>query len=256
MTRIPPNYLKAGSSIHLFFLYCLLATVLFLISTKQSLTNNFTAKVITVLDGDTIEVSRSYHNVRIRLNGIDAPEKGQAYGHKSTEFVSAHAFLKEVTVQTFWLDKYGRTIGDVYLPDGTLLNKERVKAGLAWWYCKYSTDQPLAQLEIEAREAKRGLWRDPKPVPPWVFRKRQRGRLVSRDEMSCFPTVPVPLEGIQALPQPKSEELVTLPVVGNKRSGKYHLPHCSRYSQINLENRVEFASEAEAAGYRMAGNCR
>lgn len=145
----------------------------------------------------------------------------------------------------------------MYLPDGTMLNKELVKAGLAWWYCKYSMDQSLAQLELEAREAKIGLWQDPKPVPPWVFRKRQRGQSVSRDDMSCFPTVPVPSGGVQASPQPESQDLITLPVIGNKRSGKYHLPHCSGYSQINLENRVEFASEAEAEakGYRRAGNC-
>ena len=220
-------------------------------------TPDFSGPVTHVLDGDTIEVSRNHHNVRIRLNGIDTPEKGQAYGHQATEFVVLQAFSKEVTVQTFGLDKYGRTIGDVYLPDGTMLNKELVKAGLAWWYCKYSADQTLAQLEIEAREARRGLWQDPKPVPPWVFRKRQRDQSVSRAEMSCHPVVPIPREGVQALPQPESQEFVTLPVVGNKRSGKYHLPHCSGYSQINLENRVEFASEAdaEAAGYRRAGNC-
>ena len=103
---------------------------------------------------------------RIRLNGIDTPEKGQAYGHKATEFVVLQTFGKDVTVQTFGLDRYGRTIGDVYLPDVTMLNKELVKAGLAWWYCKYSADQTLAQLEIEAREARRGLWQDPKPVSP------------------------------------------------------------------------------------------
>lgn len=229
-----------------------------LLCAPHALSADFTGPVVRVLDGDTIEVSRNHHNVRIRLNGIDAPEKGQAYGHKAGEFVALQAFGRDVTVQTYGLDMYGRTIGDVYLPDGTLLNKELVKAGLAWWYCKYSADQSIAQLEIDAREAKRGLWQDPKPVPPWVFRKRQRGRSVSRDEMSCFLTVPIPLEGVQALPQPKSEELVTLPVVGNKRSGKYHLSHCSGYSQINFENRVEFASEAEAeaAGYRRAGNCR
>lgn len=191
------------------------------------------------------------------LNGIDAPEKGQAYGHMSGEFVALQAFGKDVTVQTYGLDKYGRTIGDVYLPDGILLNKELVKAGLAWWYCKYSADQSLAQLEIEAREAKRGLWQDPKPVPPWVFRKRQRGQSVSRDEMSCFPAVSAPIQGMQAPPEPGPQELVTWPVVGNKRSGKYHLSHCSGYSQINLENRVQFTSEAEAeaAGYMRAGNC-
>jgi endonuclease YncB( thermonuclease family) len=100
-------------------------------------------------------------------------------------------------VQTYGHDKYGRTIGDVYLPDGSLLNKELVKAGLAWWYCKYSADQSLAQLEIEARVARRSLWQDPKPGPPWGVRKRQRGQSVSRSEMSCFPVVPVPREGAQ-----------------------------------------------------------
>lgn len=215
--------------------------------------------VTDVLDGDTIKVSRNHRKVTIRLNGIDAPEKGQAYGHKSGEFVALHAFGQTVTVQTFGLDKYGRTIGDVYLPDGTLLNKELVKAGLAWWYCKYSMDQSLAEAELAAREAKVGVWQDPKPVPPWVFRKRQKGQSVSRDEMSCFPSAvpPAIAEGMAPLTPPEPQELATLPVIGNLRSGKYHLPHCSGYSQINLESRVEFGSagEAEAAGYRRAGNC-
>jgi len=93
--------------------------------------------------------------------------------------------------------------------------------------------------------------------PPWVFRKRQRGQSVSRADMSCFPTMPS-LPGVtQAPTAPDSQDAVTFPVFGNKRSGKYHLPHCSGYSQINLENRVEFATEAdaEAAGYIRAGNC-
>ena len=98
----------------------------------------FTGLVVSVLDGDTIKVSRNHRNVTIRLNGIDTPENGQAHGHKATEFVVLQVFGKDVTVQTFGVDKYGRTIGDVYLSDGMLLNKELVKAGLAWWYCKYS----------------------------------------------------------------------------------------------------------------------
>ncbi|MEK7760189.1 MAG: thermonuclease family protein [Nitrospirota bacterium] len=217
----------------------------------------FTGTVVNVLDGDTIEVSRNHRTVKIRLNGIDAPEKGQAYGHQSALFVATQTFLKEVTVQSHGLDKYGRTIGDVYLSDGTQINKELVKAGLAWWYCKYSMDQALAQLELEAREARVGLWQDPKPVPPWVFRKRQRGQSVSRDEMSCLPLAPIPSNGIHLPLQPEAQELVTLPVVGNKRSGKYHLPHCSGYSQVSIKNRVEFASEAEAeaGGFLKAGNC-
>jgi endonuclease YncB( thermonuclease family) len=225
---------------------------------QPCLAADFSGHVTDVLDGGTIKVSRNHRTVTIRLNGIDAPEKGQAYGHRSREFVSLQVFGTNVTVQTYGRDKYGRTIGDVYLPDGTMLNKELVKAGLAWWYCKYSFDQSLAQLEMEAREAKRGLWQDPTPVPPWVFRKWQRGQSVSRDEMSCFPTMPAPGETPLAPGSTESQELITMPVIGNKRSGKYHLPHCSGYSQINVENRVEFASaaEAEAAGYIRAGNCR
>jgi len=99
VTGIPPNNLKARSSIHLFSLYCLLATVLFLIPTKQSLANNLTAKVITVLDGDTIEVLHNQHPERIRLNGIDCPEKGRAFGQRAKHAASELVFGKEVTVQ-------------------------------------------------------------------------------------------------------------------------------------------------------------
>jgi endonuclease YncB( thermonuclease family) len=84
-------------------------------------------------------------------------------------------FGKEVTLQTYGLDKYGRTLADVLLPDGTNVNNELVKDGWCWWYRKYATaDTVLEGLEREAREAKRGLWADPKPVPPWEWRKRTR----------------------------------------------------------------------------------
>ena len=102
---------------------CLWAFLLTLLLASSTFASEFTGPVTHVLDGDTIEVSRNHRNVKIRLNGIDTPEKGQAYGHKATEFVVLQVFGKEVTVQTFGFDKYGRTIGDVYLPDGTMLNK-------------------------------------------------------------------------------------------------------------------------------------
>jgi micrococcal nuclease len=79
---------------------------------------------------------------------------------------------KDVIVQTFSHDKYGRTIGDVILPNGRPLNQELVKAGLAWWYEKYSTDTALSDLAEEARQAKRGLWVYPDPIPPWEWRHR------------------------------------------------------------------------------------
>ena len=77
-----------------------------------------------------------------------------------------------MTVKTFGHDKYRRTIGDVILPDGRILNHELVKAGLAWWYEKFSKDTALRHLQEQARQAKRGLWVYPDPVPPWDWRHR------------------------------------------------------------------------------------
>jgi len=99
---------------------------------------DFTGKVIGVLDGDTINVLHKGRAERIRLNGIDCPEKGQAYGQKAKQAASALVFGKEVTLQTYGKDKYGRTIADVLLPDGTNVNHSLVKDGWCWWYRKYA----------------------------------------------------------------------------------------------------------------------
>ena len=140
-----------------------------------SLAESFYGKVVSVLDGDTIEVLHNQHPERIRLNGIDCPEKSQAYGQKAKQAISALVFGKEVTLQTFGKDKYGRTIADVLLPDGTIVNHSLVKDGWCWWYQKYAPrNTTLESLEGEAREAKRGLWADPYPVPPWEWRKRSK----------------------------------------------------------------------------------
>ena len=137
---------------------------------------DFTGKVVGVLDGDTTEVVHNGRPERIRLNGIDCPEKGQAYGRRAKEATSDLAFGKDVTLKRYGLDKYGRTIGDVILPNGQVLNQELVRAGLCWWYRKYAPDNATLQtLEAEARAAKVGLWRDPDPIPPWVFRRLKRG---------------------------------------------------------------------------------
>ncbi len=131
-------------------------------------------QVVRVLDGDTIEVLHNQHPERIRLHGIDCPEKGQAYGQNAKHAASDLVFGKEVTLHAFGKDKYGRTIGDVILPDGMNANQELVKQGWCWWYRKYAPgDMVLERLETEAREAKRGLWADPHPVPPWEWRKKK-----------------------------------------------------------------------------------
>ena len=85
--------------------------------------------------------------------------------------------MKTVTVQFVDRDRYGRTVGVVLLPDGRSLNHELVRAGLAWMYRRYTNNQSLSDLEEEARVARRGLWVDANPIPPWewrVMRKRYR----------------------------------------------------------------------------------
>ena len=128
-------------------------------------------EVVGILDGDTIEVLQSGRAVRVRLDGIDCPEKKQSFGTRAKQFTSRVAFRKEVQVIEKGKDRYGRTLAEVILPDGKSLNQELVREGYAWWYWKYSDDEDLKRLQGEAREAKRGLWSDPNAIPPWIFRQ-------------------------------------------------------------------------------------
>jgi micrococcal nuclease len=136
---------------------------------------NFSGRVVGVIDGDTLEVLHNNKAERIRLSGIDCPEKGQAYGHRAKQATSMMVFGKEVTLQTHGLDKYKRTLADVFLSDGTHVNHVLVKDGWCWWYRKYAPgNRELEKLEKTAREAKKGLWVDSAHVPPWEWRKRTR----------------------------------------------------------------------------------
>jgi len=132
-------------------------------------------KVVGILDGDTLEVLHNQHSERIRLSGIDCPQKGQAYGNNAKHAGSDLAFGKEVTAQTHGHDKYKRILGDVPLPDGMNLHQELVKDGWCWWYRKYGPgDTVLEELARGAREGRKGLWADPHQAPPWEWRKQAR----------------------------------------------------------------------------------
>jgi endonuclease YncB( thermonuclease family) len=133
----------------------------------------FTGRVVGVTDGDTITVLRAAHGATVRLVGIDAPEKSQAYGQRAKQFTSALTFGRPVTVRVTGHDRYGRVLGEVTLPDGRSLNEELIRAGFAWWFRKYSRDVRLGHLEEEAREARRGLWADRAPQAPWDYRTRR-----------------------------------------------------------------------------------
>jgi len=137
----------------------------------------FRAKVIGIVDGDTIEVLHNGRPERVRLVGIDSPERNQAFGSRARQFTGKQVFRQIVTVRSAGSDPYGRTLGEVILPDGRSLNRELVANGLAWHYRRFSADRDLARLEEEARAARRGLWSDPHAIPPWEFRRRGKGAL-------------------------------------------------------------------------------
>jgi endonuclease YncB( thermonuclease family) len=132
-----------------------------------------TATPITVLDA-----AKKQH--RIRLAGIDAPERGQPFGSRSREYLAKWIHRQDVVVDWHKRDRYGRIIG-IVIAFGHDIGLEQVRGGMAWWYRAYAHEQTaedrlLYELaEDEARAAKRGLWSEGDPIPPWDWR-RTRGR--------------------------------------------------------------------------------
>lgn len=138
-------------------------------------------KVVAVADGDTVTVldaARRSH--KVRLAGIDAPEKAQAFGVRSKQSLSAMVFNKTVSVEWNKRDRYGRTLGKLVV-DGVDANLAQIQTGMAWWYEKYRSDQPPVDqrqyqaAELAARAQRAGLWLDENPVPPWDWRRERRG---------------------------------------------------------------------------------
>ena len=134
---------------------------------------DFTGKVVVVADGDTLTVLRDHEQIKERLVEIDAPEKAQAFGNKSKQPLSDLCFGKTATLADKGKDRYRRTLARVHC-DGIDANTEQVRQGMAWVYRKYTPkDSPLYALEEEAKAAKRGLWADAGPMPPWEWRHKQ-----------------------------------------------------------------------------------
>lgn len=137
--------------------------------------HELTGKVVHIADGDTLTVLDSDKvQHKIRLHGIDAPEKSQAFGTKAKEALAEKVHEKAVRVVWKEKDQYGRIVGDVNLGDRNI-NIEMVHDGFAWWYRTYAPKSKLLeQAEAEAKKEKRGLWRDKNPEPPWEFRRQER----------------------------------------------------------------------------------
>ncbi len=138
--------------------------------------------MVGVSDGDTVTLLDGLHvQHRIRLAGIDAPEKAQPYGDASKRHLSDMVFGTSVTVDFEKHDRYGRIVGKI-LKDGRDASLEQLRSGFAWHYKQYQRDQShadrstYAEIEIEAQQAHAGLWRDPAPVAPWTWRLEQRAK--------------------------------------------------------------------------------
>lgn len=143
---------------------------------KHVVGQTWVGRVVVVADGDTIEVLRDGRAVRVRLAGIDAPEAGQPWSRRARSRLSELTFHRAVTILVRDVDRYGRDVVDVTCADGRRVSDVLVAEGLAWFYSAYSTDSELKRLEADARAARRGLWSDRSPTPPWLWRQRHSRR--------------------------------------------------------------------------------
>lgn len=157
------------------FIICILFSTIF--QAQLPLPFEFKAKVIGISDGDSFKVLYlKNQEIKLRLNHIDAPERGQDFGKKAKELASQLCFGKEVKVVWRKKDRYGRLLAEVFVGNQNI-NQEMVRQGYAWHFKKYSKSQFYASLENAAKKKKKGLWQQPSPTPPWEWRKKKKAVL-------------------------------------------------------------------------------
>jgi len=191
-----------------------------------------TGKVIGVTDGDTIKVLQNHTQYKIRLYGIDTPEKRQDFGMRAKQFTSGLVYGKNVKVVEKDVDRYGRIVGLVYVGGDTCVNQEIVKNGFAWVYKRYCKDdfcKDWIKFEEQARSSKVGLWSHPTPIPPWEFRHGKQS--ASKSDMTG--TV----------------------YHGNNSSKVFHRSGCKAYDCKNCTARFPSREQAISAGYHPCKIC-
>ena len=134
----------------------------------------FTARVIAVLDGDTVLVKRANGVQKIRMAEIDAPEKAQTFGETSKNSLSGMVLGKQVKVVSQAVDQYGRMVAHLSV-DGLDVNAEQIRRGMAWEYSHFHRNRVLVALQEDAKQEPRGLWALSDSLPPWEWRKLHPG---------------------------------------------------------------------------------
>lgn len=154
------RYLQAG-----------MIVLLVAISLVAKADDNISGRVVAVADGDTLTVlDASQQQHKIRLGGIDAPEKAMPFGQVSKQKLAEICFQKQAEVNVINTDRYGRAVAHVYC-NGVYANREMVKAGYAWVYRTYDKGfESFYAFQRQAKAAELGLWADPNPTPPWQWR--------------------------------------------------------------------------------------
>ncbi|MDT7604053.1 MAG: hypothetical protein QOF61_2050 [Acidobacteriota bacterium] len=236
-----------GETFKLFALLALLLACLPRVARAQNddLTPFYDARVLAVLDGNTLSArnvttgQQSY----VRLRGTDAPELQQPYGAQAREHLASLVMGKSVRVEFKGTDRMGTVEGRV-VADGVDINLAQLEAGLAWFHTVYANElsdeqkQLYEEAEKDSRAARRGLWKDAAPTPPWQYRAANKIGEDPRD-----------------IPQPSAP--ATTSVVADRRSKFYYLPNCAGYRRVPARSRVRFKSSDEAtrAGYKLAPAC-
>jgi len=176
------------------------------------------------------------HQYKIRLDGIDTPEKSQDFENKAKQFTAAKVFKKQVRVKERGTVRYGRVIGMGYYDRGCL-NEDLIGSGYVWVYQKYCV-APICskwlEYENDARQKRKGLWAGHDPIPPWGFRRggNQASNLISKQDSAAGA------------------------YHGNLKSHVFHKPSCRAYNCKNFTAVFGSRDEAIAAGYRPCGSCR
>ena len=199
-------------------------------------------KVVAIKDGDTMELLRNGQTIKVRLYGVDSPEKDQDFGQRAKQFTSDLAFGKTVRLIEHNKDRYGRTVGTIILPDGRNLNEELVRNGFAWHYKDYSKDIKLANLEADARRYKRGLWAAPNPIAPWDFRKDKRETSAAKKAEKEAATLTAPL--------PAGAANRKVYICNSAGSGVYHI---SKNCSVLKRCKAEVLTITEAVAIRQYG---
>ena len=195
----------------------------------------FTAEVVGVVDGDTVDVALAPdRRLRIRLHGIDAPERGEPFSQQALTFTRVLMFSKRVTVIGRDIDPYDRLVARIVVDD-TDASAAILSAGLACHFRRYSDDQVLEAAEQSARTARRGFW-DIGTIQPACVSREARAQAA-------------------AASSPRAAPSAATGFIGNVNSRVYHAPTCKNANCKNCLRRFATRADADAAGFRAAGDC-